>query len=77
MDHWGNFFQKTGQAGYDFWQTTVKPHKKLWLASGALAVILITPEKYTDYAINKMGDGIEKSSRNRSGRRKGSYYLHR
>ncbi|MBQ2621716.1 MAG: hypothetical protein IJF84_10300 [Thermoguttaceae bacterium] len=60
MDDFNNFFRKTGDKGVEFWRTTVKPNWKLFAASGVLAAILIAPESYTDYVIEKTAGGVAK-----------------
>ncbi|MDO4571383.1 MAG: hypothetical protein Q4D38_13435 [Planctomycetia bacterium] len=60
LDDFGNFFKKTGEKGYEFWQTSVRPHWKLWATSGVLATILLAPESYSEYAIEVASDGVQK-----------------
>lgn len=60
MGDFGNFFRKNGEAGVEWWQKNVRPHWKAWAAGGALAAILILPESYTDYIIEKAADGSVK-----------------
>ncbi|MBQ6616689.1 MAG: hypothetical protein IJH67_09995 [Thermoguttaceae bacterium] len=60
MDDFNNFFRKTGEKGAEFWRTTIKPNWKLFAASGVLAAILIAPESYTDYVIEKTAGGVAK-----------------
>lgn len=63
LQTFGEFFQKTGDKGRRFWVKYVRPHPKKWLAGGALAAILLTPDEYLDEAGDLLAAGIEKLPR--------------
>lgn len=60
MSDFGNFFRKNGTKGVEWWKKNVQPHWKAWAVGGALTAILIMPESYTDYVIEKAADGSVK-----------------
>ena len=42
--------RKTGRGGWEFFTTTVLPHKKKLVAAGVLAAFLANPDKFVDFA---------------------------
>ncbi len=42
--------RKTGRPGWEFFTTTVLPHKKKLVAAGVFAAFLADPERFVDYA---------------------------
>ncbi len=46
----GNVLTRQGDAAWSFWKVYVRPHWKVWAASGALAAYLANPEFFQDAA---------------------------
>jgi hypothetical protein len=46
----GRIMSKGGEASWTFWKKYVRPHRKAWLTTGALAAYLAAPESFQDAA---------------------------
>ena len=50
LGQFGRIMTKGGDASWKFWNTYVRPHWKVWLATGALAAYLAAPDSFQNAA---------------------------
>lgn len=56
----GRVMSRGGNASWSFWTTYVRPHWKVWTASGALAAYLTNPEGFQDAAGHLTESGFKR-----------------